>query len=179
MDPFEIIDSLLNEIQTFPLDTQYYLSQIKDCENHYQIYLCKYIHLYRKALYKEKAYKKYRKKLEKYSEKLNLYVEKRCMIVNSFLKKVKEILNSLDKKITNEELRISPPILEETSCVVRTGRGGDGESVYCICRQPSYGDMIECESVDCSIGWFHFGCVGLSVSPKGCWYCSRCKNDKK
>ena len=30
---------------------------------------------------------------------------------------------------------------------------------YCICRQPSYGDMVGCDNDDCPNEWFHFSCV--------------------
>lgn len=43
------------------------------------------------------------------------------------------------------------------------------EPVYCICRQVSFGQMIECEYESCSLEWFHFKCVGLKQVPKGKW----------
>lgn len=46
---------------------------------------------------------------------------------------------------------------------------------YCVCGQPSYGEMVGCDNEDCSIEWFHLGCVGLSAPPKGKWFCPMCK----
>lgn len=35
------------------------------------------------------------------------------------------------------------------------------EPTFCHCKKVSYGDMVACESEDCPIEWFHFGCVNL------------------
>jgi len=53
------------------------------------------------------------------------------------------------------------------------------EPTYCFCRQVSYGEMIGCDNVDCPIEWFHFGCVNLSIKPRGEWYCRNCDKKKK
>ncbi|XP_014237466.1 inhibitor of growth protein 4 isoform X2 [Trichogramma pretiosum] len=53
------------------------------------------------------------------------------------------------------------------------------EPTYCICNQVSFGEMIGCDNPDCGIEWFHFGCVGLTVKPKGKWYCPKCSQDRK
>lgn len=49
------------------------------------------------------------------------------------------------------------------------------EEMYCICRKQEYGRMIACDDSNCSITWFHYGCVGLKRAPRGKWYCSSCK----
>ncbi|SCU77656.1 LADA_0A01552g1_1 [Lachancea dasiensis] len=49
------------------------------------------------------------------------------------------------------------------------------ETVYCTCRDVSYGAMVACDNKKCPTEWFHYGCVGLTHAPKGKWYCSeRC-----
>jgi phosphopantetheinyl transferase (holo-ACP synthase) len=48
------------------------------------------------------------------------------------------------------------------------------EPRYCYCQQISYGDMVGCESDDCTYQWFHYVCVGLTSEPKGDWYCPEC-----
>ena len=48
------------------------------------------------------------------------------------------------------------------------------EPTYCLCQQVSYGEMIGCDNNDCTIEWFHFGCMGLTTKPKGKWYCPKC-----
>jgi len=53
------------------------------------------------------------------------------------------------------------------------------EPTYCLCQQVSYGEMIGCDNSECTIEWFHFGCVGLTNKPKGKWLCPRCQEDKK
>lgn len=53
------------------------------------------------------------------------------------------------------------------------------EPTYCLCHQVSYGEMIGCDNPDCPIEWFHFACVGLTIKPRGKWYCYGCLNKKK
>ena len=53
------------------------------------------------------------------------------------------------------------------------------EPTYCLCHQVSYGEMIGCDNADCPIEWFHFACVGLTVKPKGKWFCPRCTAERK
>jgi hypothetical protein len=37
------------------------------------------------------------------------------------------------------------------------------EPKYCTCRRVSFGRMVACENPDCTVEWFHFGCVGLDL----------------
>ncbi|VDI15880.1 inhibitor of growth protein 4 [Mytilus galloprovincialis] len=53
------------------------------------------------------------------------------------------------------------------------------EPTYCLCHQVSYGEMIGCDNADCPIEWFHFACVGLTIKPKGKWFCPRCSEERK
>ncbi|SCV03631.1 LAMI_0H09714g1_1 [Lachancea mirantina] len=48
------------------------------------------------------------------------------------------------------------------------------ESVYCFCRDVSYGPMIACDNDNCPTEWFHYECVGITKPPKGNekWFCS-------
>uniref|UniRef100_U5EZW2 Inhibitor of growth protein n=1 Tax=Corethrella appendiculata TaxID=1370023 RepID=U5EZW2_9DIPT len=53
------------------------------------------------------------------------------------------------------------------------------EPTYCLCHQVSYGEMIGCDNPDCPIEWFHFACVGLTIKPKGKWFCPKCSQERK
>ncbi|XP_067935879.1 inhibitor of growth protein 3-like [Watersipora subatra] len=53
------------------------------------------------------------------------------------------------------------------------------EPRYCVCNQVSYGEMVGCDNADCTIEWFHYGCVGLTSAPKGKWYCPSCQSSMK
>jgi len=53
---------------------------------------------------------------------------------------------------------------------------GEDKKLYCICQQPSYGDMVGCDNESCPYEWFHFSCVGLKKHPKGDWVCDECKS---
>uniref|UniRef100_A0A183CLH2 PHD-type domain-containing protein n=1 Tax=Globodera pallida TaxID=36090 RepID=A0A183CLH2_GLOPA len=52
------------------------------------------------------------------------------------------------------------------------------EPRYCFCQQVSFGHMVACDNKDCSLEWFHFDCVDLKASPKGKWFCPKCRDDK-
>ena len=54
--------------------------------------------------------------------------------------------------------------------------------VFCRCKNPSHGKMIQCENPSCDNGkWFHFGCVGLTAAPRGKkkWFCPQCTTISK
>lgn len=53
------------------------------------------------------------------------------------------------------------------------------EPTYCVCNSVSHGDMIACDNKECPIEWFHYSCVGLTVEPKGKWYCANCMTTVK
>jgi len=55
---------------------------------------------------------------------------------------------------------------------------GSAQPLFCICNEPEFGKMIECENVSCDIGWFHFSCVGVRRKPRAEWYCPECKSDE-
>ncbi|KAJ3475979.1 hypothetical protein NLI96_g11469 [Meripilus lineatus] len=85
--------------------------------------------------------------------------------------------------LRDPSLNIDPQLLAESS-TQQPGTGrlgsepqGDDEPLYCWCRGPEKGNMIQC---DCCDDWYHFTCVGVTERPKGSWYCSnRCKDDEK
>lgn len=59
--------------------------------------------------------------------------------------------------------------LAEEAAVARRARGEEDddpeEPRYCYCNGVSYGEMVACDSDDCSREWFHLACVGLKVAP--------------
>lgn len=52
--------------------------------------------------------------------------------------------------------------------------GEENVELFCTCRKVSYGDMVACDGKNCLIEWFHYECVGITVEPKGTWYCPDC-----
>uniref|UniRef100_A0A914YAR3 PHD-type domain-containing protein n=1 Tax=Panagrolaimus superbus TaxID=310955 RepID=A0A914YAR3_9BILA len=48
---------------------------------------------------------------------------------------------------------------------------------WCFCGEHSYGEMIACENDDCLYKWFHYGCLGITVPPKGSFYCPECQKN--
>ena len=59
------------------------------------------------------------------------------------------------------------------------GESKSYEPVYCLCQKTNYGDMIRCDSDDCSIEWFHYPCVGLVRAPVKRWLCPDCSQQQK
>ncbi|KAM0750611.1 hypothetical protein T439DRAFT_334327 [Meredithblackwellia eburnea MCA 4105] len=54
-------------------------------------------------------------------------------------------------------------------------------SVYCVCDGRFDGPMIQCDSKDCLLEWFHIGCTTLEHTPssKDKWICHLCTIDKE
>ena len=53
-------------------------------------------------------------------------------------------------------------------------RHEDENKLYCTCKRPSFGRMIQCANDDCLDVWFHYECVGIKRKPKGNWFCKSC-----
>lgn len=53
------------------------------------------------------------------------------------------------------------------------------EACYCACTRGHIGSMIQCDSADCPIGWFHYCCVGLTedVPDDDYWLCPNCDSE--
>lgn len=47
--------------------------------------------------------------------------------------------------------------------------------IWCICRNMEYGEMIQCDSNICVIGWFHLDCMKMKTAPEDDWYCPNCQ----
>ncbi|KJH50540.1 PHD-finger [Dictyocaulus viviparus] len=54
----------------------------------------------------------------------------------------------------------------------------DNYERWCFCREGSSGSMICCDDPECKYQWFHFECVGLTIEPKGQWFCSECSGKR-
>ncbi|CAI2330620.1 unnamed protein product [Caenorhabditis sp. 36 PRJEB53466] len=46
---------------------------------------------------------------------------------------------------------------------------------WCFCNEKSYGEMVRCDNVDCSMRWFHYSCLGILEPPTGKWFCPQCE----
>jgi hypothetical protein len=90
---------------------------------------------------------------------------------NNFIKKI------LDKVQPFVELHLIPELIAQ-KLKYRDGETEvkPNETIYCTCRKPSYGHMINCANDDCLVDWFHYECVGLTRKPRGRWYCNQCSS---
>jgi len=50
----------------------------------------------------------------------------------------------------------------------------DDQSLYCICRKRSYGEMVACDNPDCHFQWFHINCLKITGTLPESWYCHEC-----
>ncbi|WVW84846.1 hypothetical protein I302_106881 [Kwoniella bestiolae CBS 10118] len=48
------------------------------------------------------------------------------------------------------------------------------DTIYCICQQRSYGEMIGCDNDSCKYEWFHVKCVHISGPVPDRWFCPDC-----
>lgn len=82
---------------------------------------------------------------------------------------VPPVINDTDSDSGN--LVIELPTFVEQKTVQST------ERLYCHCRCPydEVSEMIACDNKNCHVEWFHFDCVGITVAPKGNWYCPDCR----
>ncbi|KAL3079605.1 hypothetical protein niasHT_023610 [Heterodera trifolii] len=78
-----------------------------------------------------------------------------------------------------ESVRIDGAASSSGSGTQLVGKGDmpidPNEPRYCTCQQVSFGHMVGCDNKECPLEWFHFECVGLKASPKGKWYCPKCR----
>jgi hypothetical protein len=185
MTPIQVLDELLTEVQTFPLDAQHYNKLIISSDRVFRLNSKKYSQLSKKILLKLKSKEKYLRKIEKREESVRECLRDKLTASSKIHGIVCAMRDSLRSKIVkaDENFDFGVPSINNIPNVLRTGNRSaetsEAEPVYCICKQKSYGDMIGCDSSDCKIGWFHFPCVGLGAAPKGSWFCSECKKKRR
>ncbi|TPX36619.1 hypothetical protein SmJEL517_g01159 [Synchytrium microbalum] len=80
----------------------------------------------------------------------------------------------------NKKQTMAPPGPQQrqrthsTSSTTAKSAAEEDNTLYCTCQQISFGNMVACDNDNCDIEWFHWGCVGLTSTPKGSWYCPTC-----
>jgi inhibitor of growth protein 3 len=75
----------------------------------------------------------------------------------------------------DEEERVGRGAMKRKSAADSPEESTADSKLYCICQQPSYGDMVGCDNDNCPYEWFHLECVGMKKVPKGDWMCDECK----
>ncbi|EPZ34768.1 hypothetical protein ROZALSC1DRAFT_31516 [Rozella allomycis CSF55] len=97
--------------------------------------------------------------------------------------KFNKVLQNIDEELIKANIDAIPEQSEkEIKSNYKRKKSGNLSTnetdVYCICQQPSYGEMIGCDGESCSKEWFHYDCVGLTKPPVGKWYCTECLYDR-
>ena len=78
--------------------------------------------------------------------------------------------------LTNSIFCIDVPGDSEADINVQEDETNNPSPTFCWCKRPDEGDLIYCDGPDCSIGWFHFPCVGIYFAPSGKWLCPDCQS---
>uniref|UniRef100_A0AC34GQD4 PHD-type domain-containing protein n=1 Tax=Panagrolaimus sp. ES5 TaxID=591445 RepID=A0AC34GQD4_9BILA len=73
--------------------------------------------------------------------------------------------------------QVRPPTAPNGNNIDGQGEDEEDDREWCFCGEHSYGDMIACENDDCLYKWFHYGCLGITVPPKGSFYCPECQKN--
>ena len=76
-----------------------------------------------------------------------------------FYSRTKTVLYSMDNTVVNNP---------------NNDKSGS-QKLYCYCKSEELGEMIACDSITCSIEWFHVKCLHLSKIQNGIWYCPDCQ----
>ena len=87
------------------------------------------------------------------------------------------------KSMKSKKLAATGEYNEELGNVLH-GNEQPSTEFFCVCHQPSYGNMIQCENPECNKGkWFHYACVGIENEKdmtKKEWFCSdECRQNAK
>uniref|UniRef100_A0A672J7U1 PHD-type domain-containing protein n=1 Tax=Salarias fasciatus TaxID=181472 RepID=A0A672J7U1_SALFA len=60
-----------------------------------------------------------------------------------------------------------------------SSKGTPGSSPkWCVCPGEETLPIVGCDSENCKIQWFHFGCMEIKKTPKGKWFCPECRSGK-
>ena len=73
-------------------------------------------------------------------------------------------------ELVTRKLENSVNSCNSTSEPIDTGK----TDIWCLCREPEYGRMIECSNEDCPTQWYHYECVNIRRCPRGKWICPEC-----
>lgn len=169
----DIYDSMLDSIQQFPLDANYFERLMHRINKRIERYTAAYTRALQKMpLPTSKAY-------EQISKKLEGCIRKKMKIIKKYRHCVEQQLKNLEEynKISSSPLTIKEPVPEGTA-VLKLKDCAVLESKSCICNSTDGGTMVCCDSPDCAIRWYHLRCVGLGAVPGDGWICKKCKRDE-
>jgi hypothetical protein len=200
------LEEFVESVENLPNELRHYLQEVKLRDESVKD-LKKQIIMTEKSGNdnKEEALKNlYKSEIELAEEKI-LIAEKALDLLERHMKRLDEsitkTLNSVDEPgissdLFQSEQKKSRPSLTSArnsgrSMLSSSRSGGqppsksfgapDDDTVYCVCQQGSYGEMIACDNAEKCVSneWFHYDCVGLSEPPKGTWFCPQCVAKKK
>ena len=79
-------------------------------------------------------------------------------LTGKFYSRTKTVLYSMDNTVINNLNN-------------KSGR----QKLYCYCKSEELGEMIACDSITCTIEWFHVKFIHLSKIQNGKCYCPDCQ----
>ena len=66
-----------------------------------------------------------------------------------------------------------------TAYVMYVDENDEDDEKFCVCDSNATVEMISCDNDNCHVKWWHYGCAGLTASPKGSWLCAQCRSSGK
>ena len=97
--------------------------------------------------------------------------DKSISIIPDKIKKTEKLLGNKTKRPNHNNRKKNAGNVEYYE--ENKQNGEEDNKIYCICNQPSYGKMIECDSC---MNWFHYKCIGMNEndSEPDSWLCAEC-----
>ncbi|CAG8460421.1 14101_t:CDS:2 [Acaulospora morrowiae] len=103
---------------------------------------------------------------EKYFEEALQKQDEKIAIADNFYNLLTRHFERLDEELARNNIHIDEVLENEFE---------PHEPVYCVCKRPEFGHMVQCDHPKCETGWYHWECVGLSQQPSGQWFCPDCE----
>lgn len=166
----DIYDSMLDSIQQFPLDANYFERRIKRINKTYARHLAAYTRILQRLpqdTHRSFAAAKHR---------LERCIDRKQKIIKKFLECIDRQTRHLEEynKISGDVL--APGVLHPSgSSVLQTKENGVLESKICVCNSTDGGTIICCDSSACQTRWYHCRCVAVTSVPADGWLCEKCR----
>jgi len=112
------------------------------------------------SYWKAKTDKAYEDALHKQDEKI--------AVTNKLYSLISKHLERLDDELVRNNINLEHDDISDMEF-------DPNETLYCFCKRPEFGNMIQCDHPKCENAWYHWDCVGLTQQPSGQWFCPDCE----
>ncbi|KAI4293116.1 hypothetical protein PAPHI01_2390 [Pancytospora philotis] len=166
----DIYDNMLNSIQQFPLDANYFERRIKRAKKRHSYCLAKFRKILRQIPnHDADAYMRVQKRLAR-------CIKQKIKIIKKFMRCLGTQIGNLEESDKLSGCLLNIKKLAPDGCsLVRIKEEVPLASRVCACKTNDGGLLICCDAPDCTVRWYHYKCMGLSAVPTGRWYCEKCR----